>query len=70
MNNNNYGHKMPMIKYSDYNECAGRIHGCAQICHNTVGSYTCSCNNGYVLNHDGRGCDGKLHVCQCNSLDK
>ena len=31
---------------------------CEQICNNTVGSYTCSCNNGYSLNSDGRNCSG------------
>ena len=33
---------------------------CEQICNNTVGSYTCSCNNGYSLNSDGRNCSGKI----------
>ena len=31
---------------------------CEQNCHNTVGSYTCSCNAGYTLNSDGHTCDG------------
>ena len=29
-------------------------------CTNTVGSYTCTCNAGYVLNGDGSACDGTL----------
>ena len=33
---------------------------CAQVCTNTVGSYTCSCVPGYVLHIDNRTCDGKL----------
>ena len=35
--------------------------GCDQICTNDVGSFNCSCMNGYVLNADGRTCDGELH---------
>ena len=43
----------------DIDECDGSSHGCSQICANTPGSYTCDCNHGYVLNRDGRICDGK-----------
>ena len=32
---------------------------CAQNCHNTVGSYNCSCYTGYRLNADGFACDGE-----------
>ena len=44
----------------DIDECAEGLEQCAQGCHNTIGSYTCSCNASYVLNSDGRGCDGKV----------
>ncbi len=43
---------------------------CAHNCHNTIGSYNCSCNIGYRLNMDGFGCDD-INECveetdQCN----
>ena len=44
--------------YSDINECSGGSHGCSQICTNTIGSYTCSCNSGYRLGSNGRTCIG------------
>ncbi|KAJ8354959.1 hypothetical protein SKAU_G00225260 [Synaphobranchus kaupii] len=47
----------------DVDECAlpvpddGSGPLCSQICHNTLGSYLCSCNHGYVLRPDQRTCD-------------
>ena len=32
---------------------------CEQVCQNTVGSYTCACNNGFIIDMDGRSCDGQ-----------
>ena len=42
----------------DIDECLSPDNGCEQICNNTVGSYVCSCMNGFTLNADGRTCDG------------
>ena len=42
----------------DIDECAEETDRCAQNCHNTIGSYTCSCNAGYRLNANGYDCDG------------
>ena len=44
---------------TDINECAstGGLGPCAQICVNTVGSFTCACQPGYSQN--GYGCTGK-----------
>lgn len=44
----------------DINECRhypGRL--CAHKCENAVGSYKCSCTQGFKLASDGRNCDGK-----------
>nr|NP_001071840.1 Tolloid protein [Ciona intestinalis]BAE06735.1 Tolloid [Ciona intestinalis] len=41
---------------SDRDECAVRNGGCMHVCVNTVGSYMCSCRNGYVLHSNGHGC--------------
>ena len=46
------------LPYSDIDECAEGTHQCEQNCHNNIGSYTCSCDIGYRLNVDLRGCDG------------
>lgn len=47
----------------DINECNTNNGGCEQFCHNTVGSYYCTCNNTYTLNADKHMCDGKLIWC-------
>ena len=44
----------------DINECITDNGGCEQSCHNTIGSYYCSCNNNYTLNTDHHHCDGKF----------
>ena len=43
----------------DVDECSRDEDECDQNCLNTVGSYTCSCNTGYILNSDGLRCDGE-----------
>uniref|UniRef100_A0A1X7V6P7 EGF-like domain-containing protein n=1 Tax=Amphimedon queenslandica TaxID=400682 RepID=A0A1X7V6P7_AMPQE len=43
------------------NECLVSNGGCAQNCHNTIGSFTCSCNAGYALSSNGKGCIGYCH---------
>ena len=66
-----------IIRYYFYNvdvdECGDDTDGCSQTCTNTEGSFTCGCNDGYVLNVDGTTCDGMymLHVyyyVKCNVL--
>ena len=47
-----------LLRNVDINECIDS--DCEQMCNNTVGSYTCSCNNGYSLNSDGRNCSGMV----------
>ncbi|XP_019645245.1 PREDICTED: fibropellin-3-like [Branchiostoma belcheri] len=49
---------------TDINECSpnnGRG-PCEQLCTNTDGSFTCSCNDGYVLNQDGLHCDAPTQI--------
>ena len=45
----------------DINECADDNGECDQICENTPGSFTCSCLEGYELNHYAV-CVGEFHV--------
>lgn len=47
-----------VFTFSDVNECASNNGNCDAICTNTVGSYRCSCMGGFMLNVDGRTCDG------------
>ncbi|XP_019618512.1 PREDICTED: uncharacterized protein LOC109465602, partial [Branchiostoma belcheri] len=42
---------------SDIDECETNNGGCAQICTNTIGSFQCSCRDGFGLNTDGFTCD-------------
>ena len=48
-----------MYLFSDINECTSNNGYCGQVCTNSVGSYTCSCRNGYSLITDARTCAGK-----------
>ena len=45
----------------DINECSGS-HGCEHNCHNTAGSYYCTCNSGWVLASNGRNCQGMDNI--------
>ena len=47
---------------ADIDECKLDSDQCAQTCINTIGSYTCSCSEGYLLNGDRRGCSGEAWV--------
>lgn len=44
----------------DLDECTMEVHSCSHLCHNTPGSYTCSCKDGYQLQADKRHCIGKI----------
>ena len=46
--------------YPDIDECNEGTHVCTpHTCVNTIGSYTCGCNSGYLLDTDGFTCNGK-----------
>ena len=44
----------------DIDECFLKTSECDQECHDTPGSYECSCFDGYLLLPDGHSCIGKL----------
>ncbi|XP_060555257.1 fibrillin-1-like isoform X3 [Ruditapes philippinarum] len=48
---------------SDIDECASNTHDCEQLCMNSLGSYQCACQPGYVLNTNGSSCDD-IDECQ------
>ncbi|XP_058813843.1 protein tolkin-like [Topomyia yanbarensis] len=41
---------------TDVDECAVNNGGCQHECKNTLGSYVCSCHNGYTLHDNGHDC--------------
>ena len=50
-------------------ECSSpSLNGCAQKCQNQVGSYTCSCKEGFRLNSNQRSCDD-VNECTENQDD-
>lgn len=42
--------------FIDKDECATNNGGCQHLCSNTVGSYQCSCNNGFILHENKHDC--------------
>ncbi|KAK2171616.1 hypothetical protein NP493_1050g00004 [Ridgeia piscesae] len=50
-------------------ECTEHTSGCEQNCTNSVGSFQCSCNDGYTLDKDGRSCNmSKKLDSECKKL--
>ena len=53
------------LSFSDINECTNGDNECDKnhaSCDNTVGSYTCSCDGGYMTTNNGRTCVGELQT--------
>ncbi|XP_029672193.1 tolloid-like protein 2 [Formica exsecta] len=44
------------IFFTDMDECANNNGGCQHECKNTIGSYQCSCHNGFTLHENGLDC--------------
>ena len=44
------------IYFTDKDECTINNGGCQQECRNTIGSYVCSCHNGFTLHENGHDC--------------
>lgn len=45
---------------TDIDECS-TINDCQQLCVNTVGSYSCNCDEGFSLSDDGHNCTGMVY---------
>lgn len=44
------------VFFTDIDECANNNGGCQHECKNTIGSYLCSCHNGFTLHDNGHDC--------------
>ena len=53
-------HLIPKMCIADIDECTTGESSCNQVCHNTKGSYYCSCNTGYYLESNTYTCSGKI----------
>ena len=54
-----------VIFYSDIDECVQGLAVCSQKCNNTVGSYFCTCMDGYELESDNHTCTGDQNNYVC-----
>ncbi|XP_015588432.1 tolloid-like protein 2 isoform X3 [Cephus cinctus] len=44
------------VFFMDMDECVNNNGGCQHECRNTIGSYQCSCHNGFTLHENGHDC--------------
>ena len=51
---------LAMCLPTDIDECSTNNGGCNHVCTNTVGSFNCSCNDGFSLNADRASCNGNF----------
>ena len=58
---------MIVIVKTDIDECDISNGGCQHNCTNTIGSFVCSCNDGYNLTENGLNCTGMRSVEYNNS---
>lgn len=55
----------------DVDECAEGTSGCSQQCNNTIGSFECSCVDGYqLLAFDQKTCNGMYTMQRCFPIYK
>ena len=53
---------LSQVFITERDECDLDTDNCDQVCTNTDGSYTCSCNSGFTLDADGHSCTGTFIV--------
>ena len=51
-----------VLLLSDVNECQEGTDLCAQNCHNSIGSYVCTCVDGFIISIDGMNCIGEVYI--------
>lgn len=55
--------------FIDRDECTTNNGGCQHICKNTIGSYQCSCNNGFILHENKHDCIGSQYLQKITTPD-
>ena len=61
----NHGHCYIIVSNCvDIDECSQGTSRCSQLCTNTIGSYICTCHNGYQLGNDNHTC---TDIDECNT---
>ena len=53
-----YSNEVVWFFHSDIDECERGLAGCDHNCNNIVGSYFCTCMDGYELESDNHTCTG------------
>jgi hypothetical protein len=53
-----YTTQVQLVSVSDVDECSHSNGGCEFACHNTAGSYQCTCPSGFRLSANGKTCLG------------
>ena len=51
------------LSLPDIDECALDLAECGHTCANTQGSFVCSCDEGFLLDEDGKSCSGEKTLC-------
>ena len=59
--------------FLDMDECRLGTYKCAHTCHNSIGSYICTCDSGFIINMDGKTCVGErtiatISIASCNAI--
>ena len=49
-----------MSLHTDVDECSDGSHQCSQNCHNSIGSYICTCTGNFIIN--GPNCIGRFNL--------
>lgn len=57
-----------LTSWSDIDECSSSKGGCSHTCHNSAGSFTCSCPTGLELDPGKRSCKGKIGISNFHPL--
>ena len=55
--------------FLDHHECNTNHDNCDQHCHNTHGSFYCTCDSGWRLDPDGHTCNGMCYITSIIQID-
>ena len=58
-----FHYSITLLLFLDIDECARNNGDCEQICNNIEGSFECQCEDGYLLDVDGKQCTGTKTIC-------